>query len=110
MDLSSTDKDGVTVATFVGRLDTNTAPAAQAKLDEMVDGGAQKLLIDFTALDYISSAGLRVLLVTAKKLKKASGTMRLCGLNETVQEIFDVSGFSTMLNVSGTQDEAIAAF
>jgi anti-anti-sigma factor len=110
MDISTTDKDGVTVATFVGRLDTNTAPAAQEKLDGLVDGGATKLLIDFSALDYISSAGLRVLLATAKKMKKSNGTMRLCGLNETVQEIFDVSGFSTMLSVFGTQDEALAGF
>lgn len=110
MDISTIERDGVTVATFVGRLDTNTAPDAQSNMDSIVDGGAVKLVVDFTALDYISSAGLRVLLATAKKMKKANGVMRLCGLNETVQEIFDVSGFSTMLNVHGTQDEALAGF
>jgi len=61
-------------------------------------------------LDYISSAGLRVLLVTAKRLGGSGGSLHICGLNETVDEVFEISGFSVILNVFGTADEAMQGF
>ncbi len=110
MEISTSVIDGVTVAAFAGNLDTNTAPEGQAKLDEIIDGGATKILVDFTSLDYISSAGLRVLLVTGKKLKASGGAMRNSNLNETVAEVFEISGFSTIFNVFGDRSEALAGF
>jgi anti-anti-sigma factor len=61
-------------------------------------------------LDYISSAGLRVLLATAQKLQAEDGALRVCNLNETVQEVFDISGFSTILSVFKTETEALNEF
>jgi anti-anti-sigma factor len=110
MNITTQEANGVTTVVFEGSLDTNTAPDAEAKLGELVNEGAAKILIDFSSLDYISSAGLRVLLVTGKKLGSSGGSMRLCNLNETVDEVFEISGFSTIFNVFPTLDEAVSGF
>jgi anti-anti-sigma factor len=110
MNLEVRQEGGVAVIQLIGRLDTNTSPEAQKGLNEQVDGGATKLLLDFSQLDYISSAGLRILLATAKRLRGSQGEMRLACLHETVQEIFDVSGFNALLNVFGSVEEALNGF
>jgi anti-sigma B factor antagonist len=108
MNIEIRDEGGVSVLQLIGRLDTNTSPEAQKTLNEHIEGGASKLVLDFTQLDYISSAGLRILLATAKKLRGSKGEMRLTCLNETIQEIFDVSGFNAFLSVFGSLEEALS--
>ena len=110
MNISTREVDTVTVVHFEGNLDTNTAPEAEQRFNDLISSGASKILVDFGALDYISSAGLRILLATAKKLRGCKGELRLASLNETVKEIFDVSGFSALLNVYGTPEEALQGF
>ena len=110
MNLSTREEGGVTVVAVEGNLDTNTAPDAQQHLDALQDDGAQKILVNFTDLDYTSSAGLRVLLATAKRITGAGGSLRICGLNETVDEVFEISGFSMILNVFGSEAEALEGF
>lgn len=107
MDITTRTRNDVTVVAFAGNLDSNTSPRAQQALDGILASGAPKVVVDFTALDYISSAGLRVLLGTAKRLSGAGGALHLFGLNETVQEVFDISGFSTILAVFGTEADAL---
>lgn len=80
-----------------GRLDTTTAPQLEAELNQSLDG-VQALTLDFAALDYISSAGLRVLLSAQKRMNK-QGEMKLTNVNETVMEIFEVTGFSDILTI-----------
>lgn len=106
MDVSTRTEQDVTIVAFAGNLDSNTSPVAQQTLDGVLAGGAKKLVIDFAALDYISSAGLRVLLGAAKKLQGSGGALRLFGLNDTVREVFEISGFSKILTVRGTEGEA----
>ena len=79
-----------------GRLDTMTAPALEAELKSLQ--AAESLVFDFSKLDYISSAGLRVLL-SAHKLMSAKGGMKITHVNEIVQEVFDVTGFADILNI-----------
>ncbi len=110
MNITTTEVEGITIAEFEGNLDTNTAPDAEERLGELLEKGVTKILVDFTTLDYISSAGLRVLLVTTKRLGGTGGSMRLCGLNETVNEVFEISGFSTIFSVFGTRGEALDGF
>ena len=100
----------VKVVDFEGKMDTHTSPAAQAQLTELIDGEANKILVKFEKLDYISSAGLRVLLTTAKQLKKADGELRICYLNEVVKEVFDISGFSTIFNIFDNEVDALDNF
>lgn len=88
---------GSAVYTLEGRLDTTTAPALEKELKDALDG-VKDLTLDFAALDYISSAGLRVLLSTQKLMNK-QGKMKIAHVNETVMEIFEVTGFSDILTI-----------
>ena len=110
MEITTDTQNGVTIVGLGGNLDSNTSPQAQQALEGVLSGGAKKVAIDFTALDYISSAGLRVLLGTAKKLSGSGGGLRLFGLNETVREVFEISGFATILAVYTTRAEALRGF
>ncbi len=92
---------------LIGSFDTNTSPDAESHLNELMADGVTKIVLDFEALDYISSAGLRVCLSVAKKIKAADGAFRLCNLNETVQEVFDISGFTTILDVHSSLENAL---
>ena len=80
-----------------GRLDTTTAPVLESELKASV-AGVEKLVLDFAALDYLSSAGLRVLLATQKIMNK-QGCMVVTNVNETIMEIFEVTGFSDILTI-----------
>jgi len=80
-----------------GRLDTMTAPELEAELKKSLEG-AESLVLDFSKLDYISSAGLRVLL-SAHKVMMNKGGMTIKGVNEIVQEVFDVTGFADILTI-----------
>lgn len=110
MQITEREEGAVTVVEFEGHLDTNTATEAQEHLDGLQDGGVQKILVSFEKLDYISSAGLRVLLVMAKRLGASGGSLRVCGLNETVSEVFEISGFNVILSVFGNEAEALEGF
>ena len=83
--------------TLIGRLDTTTAPQLEAELKHNVSG-VEKLVLDFTALEYLSSAGLRVLLAAQKVMNK-QGEMVVKNINETIAEIFEVTGFSDVLTI-----------
>lgn len=80
-----------------GRLDTTTAPDLEAALKESLEG-IKDLSIDFSDLEYISSAGLRVLLSAQKTMNK-QGSMTVSGVNSTIMEIFEVTGFSDILTI-----------
>ncbi len=86
----------LTVA-LAGRLDTTTAPELEKELKASLDG-VTELTFDLAALEYISSAGLRVLL-SAQKTMNRQGTMKLTHVNETIMEIFEVTGFSDILTI-----------
>ncbi len=86
----------MTVA-LTGRLDTTTAPDLERELKESLDG-VTALVIDMSALEYISSAGLRVLLSAQKTMNK-QGEMKVTHVNETIMEIFEVTGFSDILTI-----------
>ncbi len=110
MNISSREEGGVTVVGVEGHLDTNTAPDAQRHFEGLQDAGVQKILLDFGDLDYITSAGLRVLFVTAKRFGASGGSLRICGLSELVKEVFEISGSEEILDVFGTTAEALEGF
>ena len=110
MQITVKSANDVALVAIKGRLDTQTAPDAQAHLSQLMDGGDSKIVVDFAELDYISSAGLRILLVAAKQLKTADGELRICNLNDVVKEVFDISGFSTIFAVFGSETEALDGF
>ena len=88
----------VTTLRVIGRLDTTTAPTLEAAVDGCIVG-VRELVLDCSELEYISSAGLRVVL-KAQKLMNAQGSMKLTGVNETIMEIFDITGFADILTIA----------
>ncbi len=95
---------------ITGNLDTQTSAVAQEQLTQLIDNGAKKVLVDFENLNYISSSGLRVLLVAAQRLEDTSGQLRICNPNTIVREVFDTSGFTEIIPVYGSQAEALDGF
>ena len=89
--------DSLTLA-VEGRLDTLTAPELEAEINQSAEG-INRLVLDFAKLDYVSSAGLRVLLSAHKKMQ-AKGGMKIVHINEIVREVFEVTGFANILNIA----------
>jgi len=84
---------------FTGRLDTTTSPQLEAALVDVL-AAANNITFDFAKLDYLSSAGLRVILSTHKKLKAAGGQLTVKNVNEVVMNVFNLTGFSDILNIA----------
>ena len=80
-----------------GRLDTQTAPELENELDSILSG-LKELTFDMTNLEYVSSAGLRVIL-KAQKAMNAQGSMKLTGVNDSIMEVFDITGFLDILTI-----------
>lgn len=92
-----------------GRIDGSNVNALEKAIDEQIDAGETTLLFDFAELQYISSAGLRVLLVTARRMQQGDGSTAFCALADHIAEIFEISGFKSILQVYQTRREALAA-
>ncbi len=101
-----TGDDGITTFILTGHLNATTALAAEATLASTIDAGALHLVLNLAGLDYISSAGLRVLLATFKKLSRQHGKLVLCELQPGVREILEISGLLTVFVVAATEAEA----
>ena len=99
----------VLVLSLQGKL--NSANSADIEADILRNTGqTNRLLLDLSGLDYISSAGLRVVLVVAKRLKQSAGLLVLCGIQNQVKEVFEISGFLDILDVVDTRDQAMRKF
>ncbi len=92
-----------------GRLDAHSSTALQTRLLGCVGSGAQRVLLDCTGLDYLSSAGLRVLLTASKRLGEHDGKLALCAPSDAVAEILRVSGFDSIFELHADVDTALAA-
>ncbi len=99
----------VAIVKLAGRLDSSAAQPAEESFARVLDGGTPRLAIDMSKLEYISSAGLRVLLVVAKKVQQAKGKMVLFGLVPHVREVFSVSGFDQIFAIQSDAAAAVAA-
>lgn len=107
MQVKVRDEGDTKVVMLDGKLDTNTTPTVEGEVNALLDAGAAKLLINFENVSYISSSGLRLLLATAKRLIREKGDLKVCSLNEMATEVFEVSGFSSILNVYATEQDAL---
>ena len=109
MELTTVKIGAVSVLDAAGRIDSVTAKSLEEKLLSLVREAPPALILDFTKVDYISSAGLRVLLVVAKKVQQAKGKMVLFGLGPNVREVFSVSGFDKIFVIQSDAAAAVAA-
>lgn len=97
--MAITTAGAATVFSPAGRLDSNSTGAAEKLVLARMDEGATRIVFDFADLDYISSAGLRLILVAAKRVKAAGGKLALCNMQDHIREVFAMSGFLAILTV-----------
>lgn len=106
MEIVSEKRNEGVLVLVKGRMDAVTAPEFEKACSELADGGASLVVTDLSGLEYISSAGLRSILASAKKLKAGGGNLKFCGLTGMVEEVFRVSGFAAMFTIVPTSEEA----
>lgn len=109
MNIERFEENSVTVLVFTGRFDTAAAPLADQALAEALDGGATHFVWDFAGVTFISSAGLRSVLQALKRVSPHGGKLAVCALSRTVLEVFDISGFKSLLTISPDRAGALAA-
>lgn len=109
MDIRTHWRQQVLVIAPQGRLDTVTAPDFDAQVKLLLDAPATRVAIDCSALDYVSSAGLRSFLVVHKTLKEAGGALRFAGVTGNIREVLDICGLTKLFALDPTVAESVAA-
>jgi anti-anti-sigma factor len=101
-------KNGIKIAEIAGKMDSSTAPDIQNQIMEVVEPGC-KLVLEMSKCTFVSSAGLRVLLIVFKKLKTCDGKGVVCGLSDEIKDVMEMTGFDDMFDDFSTLDQAIKA-
>jgi len=110
MELQTTTKDKIAIVTFSGNLDTNTSPKADVYLKGVLEKGHTHILANFEELEYMSSAGLRVLLSTAKQVQGRGG-VGICCMNDEVRQVLEMTGLADLVfKVFNNEEEALKGF
>ncbi len=110
IELKEEKKGDVLILRFKGRLDAISSPSAERKIFESINKGLNKLLFDFSGITYLSSAGMRMLLSTSKKLKTLSGKLVLSSISSNVMDVLKMSGFDHVLEIAVSENEALSKF
>lgn len=109
MEIEETKNGALVVVAPAGRLDGTSAPELEARIAAIVDRGDAQVVLDCGKLDYISSAGLRSVLVGARKCQQGGGNMAVCALQPACRSVMEVSGFLSILDCYDTLEAAVAA-
>jgi anti-sigma B factor antagonist len=110
MQLREEKKNDVHMFIPEGRLDSNTASTFEQKVDEVISTGVKWIIIDFKNLEYVSSAGLRVIFKIITDLERLEGKLVLCSMVDYIKELFEVSGFDSFARIMDNRDEAQKLF
>jgi anti-sigma B factor antagonist len=110
MDIIEEKQGGINIFKLNGRLDSNTSQGFEKKLFQAISDGSKTMVVDFKDLDYISSAGLRVILKATKAIKREDGRIMLCSMQDYVKEVFEIAGFDSFLPIVATMDDALKSF
>jgi anti-sigma B factor antagonist len=110
MEVIEKKQEGISIVQLLGRLDSNTSPEFEQRLFKVIDDGELSVIVDFGELDYISSAGLRVLLKAAKQLKRSQGKIVLCSMKDYIKEVFEIAGFVSLFPIAPSVGDAIKKF
>jgi len=103
-------QDDINIYQLKGRLDSNTSQGLEEKLFQAISDGSKRMIVDFKDLNYISSDGIRVILICAKAIKREEGQIMLCCMRDYVKEVFEIAGLGSLLPVVGTMDDALKFF
>jgi len=109
MDLNTERQGDILIAKADGRVDGANAREFQAALDAAINDSERAVILDMEHLSYISSAGLRVILLTAKTLQTQNAKFAVCSLSGSIQEVFEISGFDKIIAIHASQAEALTA-
>ncbi len=109
MSMEIEEKDGKRIIRLEGRIDAVCTPVLENKIDELLQKGHKKIIIDFGRVDYISSAGLRFLLSATKKAKAADGMLIIASIHDEVMEIIKMAGFERILHIYPNEIKALDA-
>ena len=110
MEITEDKRGEILILKLKGRLDSLTSNKLEERFLALLDKEEKKVIVDFSQLDYISSSGLRVLLLSAKRLRGSNGKILLSSLKEHIKEIFEIAGFSSIFNIFQSQEDAINGF
>ena len=110
MEINQTEQNGIVIIAIQGRLDAESAPEAERIIMDILNADKSKLIFDLSDLEYLSSGGLRVVLSASKETRQRDGKVVLCCLNEYVQEIFEVSGFHSIIPIVDTVESGMKEF
>ncbi len=109
MEIKIIKEGSIEIVVIKGRLDVTTTANLEKTFNELFEQGKNKMLIDCTELEYISSAGLRTLLTAAKTSKKSNGKIVLANLNSNIKQIFEISGFNSIFDIFDSMAQAVKA-
>jgi len=107
MEIDHREENGILIIAINGRLDAASAPVAEGEINKALEGEQNRLLFDLSALEYLSSGGLRVILSAAKEIRRREGKVALAALTQYVYEIFEVSGFTAMLPIKDSVEDGL---
>ncbi len=110
MEIIEQKQNDICIFKINGRLDSNTSPELEEKIFGAIKNESNQMIIDFEDLDYISSAGLRVILKTSKTLKRSEGSIVLCSMQDYVKEVFEIAGFDVFLSIAAKMNDALEMF
>jgi anti-sigma B factor antagonist len=110
MEIIEDKENGISIFKLNGRLDSNTSQGFEKKIFQAITDGSKHMVIDFKDLDYISSAGLRVILKATKALKREDGRIMLCSMQDYVKEVFEIAGFDSFLPIVPNIEDALKSF
>lgn len=110
MEIVQNKKNDVIILSLKGRFSPAATGQVEEKVNEVINLGEKKLAIDFTELEYINSMGLRIILGATKKMRKLEGNIVLFALKDHIKEVFEMTGFSSIMTITSTEEEALSKF
>lgn len=107
MDITVTNQGNVNLVDLNGNFDIAASQQFDDQLTSLINDGAKQVILDFSEVAFVASTGLRMILKTAQRLKDESGILRICGVNDTVMEVFKMTGFDTILAIFDIKEKAL---
>jgi len=107
LQINQRNEENITIIEFEGRLDAVTSPKLEEQLSAILNENTQQVILQLDKLEFVASAGLRVFLAFAKKVKKADGKLAFCELSNEVLDVFQITGFTDIFSILPTCEEAV---
>ncbi len=100
-------RDGASIVNLKGRVDASTSGQIHEKIMDEIEGGCNKIIIDFSEVSYISSAGLRVLIYASKAMVKSSGAFSICSVSKNIEKILQISGLTGLFDIHADVESSL---